>query len=272
MTWFLLGLGVIVAGAVTLFMLISRESRSATPLLRRRLDDLTSVVNGDRIAVESSPVPAVRFALGNSNAILHLASEYGPVRLEYSLPFHLPPVFALRPAGAPATMFGRGQVEAAKVADPGFTRLYTMITNNQTFVDRVVTAEIRRAISSMPLALNSGSPRISISLAANQLLFECPSVILEQADLVTFVRHADGVARAVFAALGCPVDAQGGFQIVEVKRFAPAEGNCRVCGEALGPTPVFCSRCKTAHHRECWEYFGSCSIFACNTRTYVGQK
>lgn len=272
MLWFFIGLGVIVAGGVALFTLISRESRSANPVLHRRLNELAATVNGDRQTVESSPVEAVRFHLGNSQAVLHLASEYGPLRLEYSLPFYLPPVFALRPADAPATMFGRGQVETAKADDPGFNRLYRMITNNQTFVERVMTAEIRRSISSMPLLLNPGSPRISLSVAANQVRFECPSVILDHADLVGFVRNADGVARAVFAALGCPVGGAGGVQIVEVKRFSPTEGVCRVCGEALGATPVFCSRCKTAHHRDCWEYFGSCSIFACTTKTYVGQR
>jgi hypothetical protein len=38
---------------------------------------------------------------------------------------------------------------------------------------------------------------------------------------------------------------------------------CRVCGEEILDDLVFCRRCKTPHHRECWQYNGVCSVFAC---------
>ena len=38
---------------------------------------------------------------------------------------------------------------------------------------------------------------------------------------------------------------------------------CRVCGEEIREGLVFCRRCKTPHHRECWQYVGRCSVFAC---------
>lgn len=38
---------------------------------------------------------------------------------------------------------------------------------------------------------------------------------------------------------------------------------CRVCGEAIREGLVFCRRCKTPHHRDCWQYVGRCSVFAC---------
>jgi hypothetical protein len=38
---------------------------------------------------------------------------------------------------------------------------------------------------------------------------------------------------------------------------------CRVCGEVIREGLVFCRRCKTPHHRECWLYVGRCSVFAC---------
>jgi hypothetical protein len=38
---------------------------------------------------------------------------------------------------------------------------------------------------------------------------------------------------------------------------------CRVCGEEIVEDLVFCRRCKTPHHRECWQYNGVCSVFAC---------
>ncbi len=38
---------------------------------------------------------------------------------------------------------------------------------------------------------------------------------------------------------------------------------CRICGEEIREGLVFCGRCKTPHHRECWQYVGRCSVFAC---------
>lgn len=44
---------------------------------------------------------------------------------------------------------------------------------------------------------------------------------------------------------------------------------CQVCGETISGEIVFCSRCRTAHCEECWEYTGVCSTFACGETRYV---
>jgi hypothetical protein len=38
---------------------------------------------------------------------------------------------------------------------------------------------------------------------------------------------------------------------------------CQVCGEQIVDDLVFCRRCKTPHHRDCWQYVGRCSVFGC---------
>jgi hypothetical protein len=43
-----------------------------------------------------------------------------------------------------------------------------------------------------------------------------------------------------------------------------ASANCQVCGEPLTRDIVYCSSCKTPHHKECWNYIGRCSTYACN--------
>ncbi len=42
---------------------------------------------------------------------------------------------------------------------------------------------------------------------------------------------------------------------------------CKVCGESILAPSVLCATCKTPHHRDCWEFIGSCSIYGCNGRT-----
>ena len=42
---------------------------------------------------------------------------------------------------------------------------------------------------------------------------------------------------------------------------------CKVCLESIEGGPiVVCSSCRTPHHRECWEYVGSCSIYGCGCK------
>ncbi len=43
---------------------------------------------------------------------------------------------------------------------------------------------------------------------------------------------------------------------------------CSVCCEQLTEGVVFCVRCKTPHHRECWEYSGGCSTYGCGARMF----
>lgn len=41
---------------------------------------------------------------------------------------------------------------------------------------------------------------------------------------------------------------------------------CRICGETVPVNPVYCARCLTAHHPDCWEYTGMCSTYGCGSK------
>lgn len=43
------------------------------------------------------------------------------------------------------------------------------------------------------------------------------------------------------------------------------ELQCQVCGEALEAPMVWCARCDTPHHRDCWEWNGGCSTYGCKS-------
>lgn len=46
------------------------------------------------------------------------------------------------------------------------------------------------------------------------------------------------------------------------------QATCEICGEAISGDVVYCNRCRTPHHRDCWEYYGACSIYACGETGY----
>jgi hypothetical protein len=47
----------------------------------------------------------------------------------------------------------------------------------------------------------------------------------------------------------------------------PSGGICNVCGSPMASGVVRCSSCRTPHHRECWDYIGTCSTYACGGKT-----
>ncbi len=46
------------------------------------------------------------------------------------------------------------------------------------------------------------------------------------------------------------------------------DAHCRICGDAMLRDIVLCRRCKTPHHRDCWEYAGGCSTYGCKESDY----
>jgi hypothetical protein len=47
------------------------------------------------------------------------------------------------------------------------------------------------------------------------------------------------------------------------------KGRCLVCGEGLAQTVVWCTRCATPHHRDCFAYTGHCALFGCQCTEYA---
>ena len=48
--------------------------------------------------------------------------------------------------------------------------------------------------------------------------------------------------------------------------------HCIVCGEPLTTDLVTCRRCRTPHHKDCWQYFGGCATYACGGKQSVPAK
>ncbi|MBV8879586.1 MAG: hypothetical protein JO332_06480 [Planctomycetaceae bacterium] len=42
-----------------------------------------------------------------------------------------------------------------------------------------------------------------------------------------------------------------------------AAGDCQVCLEKMDRRVVYCGKCRTPHHEECWSYMGMCSTYGC---------
>lgn len=59
-------------------------------------------------------------------------------------------------------------------------------------------------------------------------------------------------------------DGKGRVTIGAVRMKIDAEAMCRICGASLAEGAVVkCAKCSTPHHKDCWEFNGRCSTFAC---------
>jgi hypothetical protein len=60
-----------------------------------------------------------------------------------------------------------------------------------------------------------------------------------------------------------------GIDFLKLSSEPGADAVCKICGDPLDlEEVVYCRVCDTPHHRECWRYFGGCSVYACGERRF----
>jgi hypothetical protein len=55
-------------------------------------------------------------------------------------------------------------------------------------------------------------------------------------------------------------------EIVFLESTAGAPLPCAICRGELSGDVVRCASCRTPHHRECFRFVGTCSVYACRSR------
>jgi hypothetical protein len=55
---------------------------------------------------------------------------------------------------------------------------------------------------------------------------------------------------------------------LEAVELSPG-GECQVCGSRMEEPVIRCEACRTPHHRECWQYMGRCTTYACKGKRFV---
>ena len=59
------------------------------------------------------------------------------------------------------------------------------------------------------------------------------------------------------------------FVFHDAAKSQPADVICQICGDAITADTVVCRDCRTPHHADCWEYYGSCSTYGCGAQSYA---
>lgn len=164
-------------------------------------------------------------------------------------------------------------MEDIEIGSPHFDQSFFIAGNSREQVRELLTGQVQAIIFGLTHISGAnffGSHGIQVKWAGGAMTVTKVGYLSAYEDLERFISLS---AELFIAAMNTRAT---GITFVE----APAgvaepdaeESQCQVCGEPLSSDLVFCSGCKTPHHRECWEYFGGCSTYACGQKQYVTKS
>lgn len=225
-----------------------------------------------------SDPPTVSFGYNGSNVRVGLAplvpgQALGPrTRVVARFPSGLPFRLELAPASRPAPPQPPKGTRHVRSGDPEFDRGFVVQANDAEMARAFLTEAVRRAIVNLQrLAPPSG---LLLSINPERLLVQVDRNLAHQSDWLLLAVHEallihDGLRLGVASRLSL------GIEIVANGRASAEEYGpplCKVCGESIVEPSVVCVLCRTPHHRDCWEFIGSCSIYGCNSRQCIGAE
>ena len=206
--------------------------------------------------------PEISFDLEGRRALLTFfggskhASPY--TRVTVNLAGSSPGTFKLAPHGFGDTLAKLFGAQDLEIGDPVFDRAYVIKANPPSLAGEIFRPDRRReVIRSVASLAEHGHPLVEIT--GSSLSVQTGAKLTDEACILDIVKRAGDF-------LGCVVGAPLGIEWVEGTSTSP--GRCQVCGSELTERVVRCVKCRTPHHRECWEYAGECSTFACRERRF----
>lgn len=154
-----------------------------------------------------------------------------------------------------------GPKAKVRMGDAEFERQFRITSEDAEAARALLTGGVRSVITL--LGRVKGGP-IDIRFGNGQLIVQKVAVLDQAPELTAFVRHSLELLDQVM------LSRSEGIEFVEQLGFQPIEdAKCPVCLDVITDDLVFCGRCKTAHHRECWVYSGKCSTYACGETQFV---
>jgi hypothetical protein len=153
-------------------------------------------------------------------------------------------------------------MEDVEIGSPGFDEQYIIKGDSPAVLRNLLTGAVQQQIERLRHLLGNG--HVYVSCNRRELLVKKLSYIRDYPTLRRFAQMAiELYDQAVLTA-------EGGIEFV---KGAPppklSEAVCQICGEPIRDDAVFCRRCRTPHHRDCWEYYGACSTYGCGETAYL---
>jgi hypothetical protein len=160
-------------------------------------------------------------------------------------------------------------MEDIQIGSAQFDQAFFITGNNVSEVRSLLSAEVQAIIFRLAPANDGliGLSNVYVEFKGGVLTVTKPQHLATVGELDRFICLS---AELYVAALRTR---ETGITFVEPTIDAPppdaTESQCQICGEPLAQDLVYCASCKTPSHRECWDYFGGCSTYACGGKKYL---
>jgi len=152
-----------------------------------------------------------------------------------------------------------------EIGSPDFDDRYIITGDDPVALRGLLTPEVQFHIEHLRRFL--GNDNIYISFNRRELLVKKLSFIRDYSTLLKFTELAIGLYDQVSL-----TDEKGIEFVGDATPPDVAEAVCQICGETIQTEVVFCRRCKTPHHLDCWEYYGAGSTYGCGERRFISKR
>lgn len=141
-------------------------------------------------------------------------------------------------------------------------RQFVVETNDDAAARQLLTGGVQSAVIMLSRIRQTGGVDISIGLG--EFVVQKLAVLDQPAELSAFVRHVLELYDQASLSRSWGIDF-----IDHTQAQVLEDAKCPVCGDLITEGMVFCSRCKTPHHRDCWTYCGKCATYGCGETNFV---
>jgi hypothetical protein len=142
-----------------------------------------------------------------------------------------------------------------------FDRTFLVRSEPTTLIGDLFVDARRDCVARALLDLPDG-PSSRVILTLGDVRLRVSRVLRRLGDLERVIEAALVLAAAIAEAARRP-----GYSSISVG--AGTSGRCLICVSTLESDIVLCIRCRTPHHKGCWDYTGECATFACGGRRWI---
>lgn len=203
--------------------------------------------------------PSLRFSVQGREALLefYAGSENSPActRVEIDVRGRSPGAMRILQEGFGQSFLKMFGAQDIQVGDRDFDALYVVKATPESLAGAVFNPERRsRVVATVRSLRNFSDP--TVDLTREKLAVQVRQYLIDEKSMMRLVQCATEF-------LGYVTDANPSEGVQWIAQSAGPGGQCQVCGTEMKDGVVFCAKCRTPHHQECWAYMGSCSTYGC---------
>lgn len=158
--------------------------------------------------------------------------------------------------------WGPGALKQVEVDSPQFQSDFYVCSNQPLLAKRFLNKGVQWQIEQ--IRRHTGSNEVNISLSRGALVVSKPGYLKDHQPLEDFVRFSLELFDQLML-----VNAEGIAFVNDDEASIVGDVKCPICSEEIMQEMVVCTRCKTPHCRDCWQYNGQCATFACSETRFV---